>query len=155
MRRTFLLCSLRQQQPWLGSRRFDDPWDHSSCVHVRRPGVRWGVGRRSQQRGCSSGSLQRGKVDYACAWEAAAPLHRLGNSAPSSGPSLFLRAAAVPSVCEVTGEATLCVLQGPWSMGTIGGICGIGDIGEAAKSVGQRGKYALEFSGTDRRSGTR
>jgi hypothetical protein len=45
MRRTFLRCSLRQQQPSLGSRRFDDLCDRpSSCVHVRRPGARWGPG---------------------------------------------------------------------------------------------------------------
>ena len=31
MRRTFLRCSLRQQQPWPGSRRFDDLCDPSHC----------------------------------------------------------------------------------------------------------------------------
>jgi hypothetical protein len=34
MRRTFLRCSLRRQQPWLGSRRFDDLCDPSSWVQV-------------------------------------------------------------------------------------------------------------------------
>jgi hypothetical protein len=36
---------------------------------------------------------------------------------------------------------TLCVLQGPWSMGTIGGIGGIGDIGDPPAPVG-RSSYA-------------
>jgi hypothetical protein len=40
-------------------------------------------------------------------------LHRLGNSVPSSGPLLLLRAAvASMKICEVTGAVTLCVLQG-------------------------------------------
>jgi hypothetical protein len=51
---TFLRCSLRQQQPWLGSRRFDDLCDPSSCVHVR-----WGLGQRSQQQGIARESLRR------------------------------------------------------------------------------------------------
>jgi hypothetical protein len=84
MRRTFLLCSLRQQQPWLGSRRFDDLCDHSSCVHVRRPGVRWGVGQRSQQRGCVVGASKERQAGLPLVpRRCAAPLHRLGNSAPS------------------------------------------------------------------------
>src|ERR1700736_1795905 len=50
----------------------------SSCVHVRRPGrPAGGPWRNVHGSGAAAvGCLQRGKVEYACAWRAAAPLHR-------------------------------------------------------------------------------
>jgi hypothetical protein len=45
MRRTFLRCSLRRQQPWLGSRRFDDHGDAVLLRACSQPGACWGAWR--------------------------------------------------------------------------------------------------------------
>jgi hypothetical protein len=50
-----LRCSLRRQQPWLGSRRFDDPCDVFLLRACSQARCVLGLAQRSQQRGCSGG----------------------------------------------------------------------------------------------------
>jgi hypothetical protein len=58
--RTFLRCSLRRQQPSLGSRRFDNLCDPSSCVHLRRRGARWGPGATFTASGAAMVGASKG-----------------------------------------------------------------------------------------------
>jgi hypothetical protein len=120
MRRTFLRCSLRRQQPSLGSRRFDDLCDAFLYARMFAGQVRAGGLATFTAAGLRGESLQRGKVDYACASVVCGACPSARKVGVKLWSVLLLQAAFASVNMRGDWGGDFVRPPGPWSIGGIG-----------------------------------